>query len=103
MLPRALPRRAPPQKPGVLDGELISSGVLAWSCSAEQQRSELLEAAAPRQPLVCRAWGLVIDVLDAGLRQLIAERLRSGSFYRSDSEEQDLHFAVECWGVSEHA
>src|SRR6185503_19030392 len=44
-----------------------------------------------------------VYVLNARFGQLLAEVLGVGSFDRSDTQEQKLHFLVERGGIREHA
>jgi hypothetical protein len=73
----------------------------------EQERGELVQAAAPGQPLVRRAGRLVVDVLDPGLLQrlvivldALVHALRLG---RADAQPEDLHLLVEVVGVGHDA
>jgi len=65
--------------------------------------ASFLKTPAPRQPLVRGAGRLVIDILDACLRELFAERLRSRPFRRPYAEEEDLDLLVEGGCIGEHA
>ena len=56
-----------------------------------------------RQPLVRRSRRFEVDVVDAGLRQRVAEGLGAGPFGRADAEEQHLDLRVECRGIGERA
>src|SRR5689334_5630442 len=69
----------------------------------EQPGREIVETAAPRQPLMRRAGRLEIYVVNSGVRQLLAEVLCPGPFHGPDSEEQDLHFLVELVRIGERA
>src|SRR6202142_107117 len=73
---------------------LLDIGSSSWLLF-EEPRSEIVHTPAPRQPLVSRAGRLEIDILDAGLGQLIAEVLRTGAFHGADSQEEDLDPLVE--------
>src|SRR5690348_155043 len=67
----------------------------------EQPRREVREGAAPRQPFVRRARRLEIDVVDAGLRELVAEVLDARSFDRSGADEHQLDLFIERGGIGE--
>ena len=46
------------------------------------------------------AWRLVIDIIDTGSLQPIAEFLGSfGTLFRTDAQEKDMNFVVECFAV----
>ncbi len=77
------------------------------ACVREQERGELVQAAAPGQPLVRRAGRLVVDVLDPGLLQrlvivlhALVHALRLG---RADAQPEELHLLVELVRVGHHA
>src|SRR3954464_4527041 len=53
---------------------------VSMPCFPEQTLGELFETTAPREPLVRGAGRFVVDVPDACLSKLFAERLRSRSF-----------------------
>jgi hypothetical protein len=57
------------------------------SRSFEKPWNEIVQTAAPRQPLVGRAGRLEIHVLDTGLGQPLAKVLGAGAFQRADSQE----------------
>ena len=68
----------------------------------EKAWSEIVQTPAPRQPLVGRTRRLEIGVFDPGLGQLFAETLRARTFHRTDSQEKDLYFLIECVGVCKY-
>ena len=62
---------------------------------SEKTRSELIQTAAPREPLVGRSGRLIKDVLDSATGQLVAELFRAGTFSGSDAEEEDFHLLIK--------
>src|SRR5690606_39130534 len=69
----------------------------------EQQRGELTERPPPRLPHVARAGRFVEDVVDARLRERLAQVLRTGALGRADAQEEDLHLAVPLLDIGKGA
>lgn len=67
------------------------------------QWSEIDQTPAPRQPFAGNARRFEIDVVDAGLGQLIAEVFGAGALHGADSQEEDFNLLVERVRVREHA
>src|SRR4051794_4643945 len=64
----------------------------------EQQRRELVQAAAPGQPLVAGAGRLVVDVPDTGLLQrlvVVLDAVVHPPLRRADAEPEEAHALVE--------
>ena len=75
-----------------------SAGPAADGWVGEQERGELVQAAAPRQPLVRRAGRLVVDVLDPGLLErlvIVLDALVHPPLGRADAQPEDAHPPVE--------
>ena len=50
-----------------------------------------------------RARRFKVDILNAGLGQLIAEIFGIGTFHRTNSQEQDLDLVIERGGIRKHS